>query len=284
MHHPGRRSSQANVRFTIALFNMQTLRLYSIRDILSYIVRPKIRFVPPHRSALHRFTNKPVSNLTSPCTHPPCNLHPSPLTADVEDITAKTGNFKKFPVFVKMLASAVRRQSESVFIDLLTYQDLELLKSKKAGGPDDGHAKVAVVNNTKRYLILTYAAEFDRVHYPLPLMYEDNPDPNRLKAIIKGLREQASSTTSSDARRGQQESGELKRMRDENASLRQQLLQASSVTVPPPRPLQAHCTRAKWAIARHHDAYLAAVGKFIFQITMLSAACPMQYRSRCFLI
>lgn len=28
----------------------------------------------------------------------------------VEDITAKTGNFKKFPVFVKMLASAVRRQ------------------------------------------------------------------------------------------------------------------------------------------------------------------------------
>ena len=27
--------------------------------------------------------------------------------ADIEDITSKTGNFKKFPVFVKMLLSAV---------------------------------------------------------------------------------------------------------------------------------------------------------------------------------
>lgn len=44
------------------------------------------------------------------------------LCADVEDITAKTGNFKKFSVFHKMLTSALRQASDSVFVDLLTYQ------------------------------------------------------------------------------------------------------------------------------------------------------------------
>lgn len=40
----------------------------------------------------------------------------------MEDITAKTGNFKKFAVFVKMLLTAVKQASDSVFVDLLTYQ------------------------------------------------------------------------------------------------------------------------------------------------------------------
>ncbi len=45
--------------------------------------------------------------------------------ADIEDITAKTGNFKKFPVFVRMLLSALKQASDSVFVDLLTYQVCE---------------------------------------------------------------------------------------------------------------------------------------------------------------
>lgn len=40
----------------------------------------------------------------------------------VEDITSKTGNFKKYHVFAKMLLSALKGASESVFIDLLTYE------------------------------------------------------------------------------------------------------------------------------------------------------------------
>ncbi len=28
------------------------------------------------------------------------------------------------------------------------------------------------VKNTKRYMILTYSVEYDKVHYPLPLNYE----------------------------------------------------------------------------------------------------------------
>lgn len=44
--------------------------------------------------------------------------------ADVENITQKTGSAKKFPVFVKMLMTALGHGSESVFVDLLTYADL----------------------------------------------------------------------------------------------------------------------------------------------------------------
>jgi coiled-coil domain-containing protein 61 len=86
-----------------------------------------------------------------------------------------------------MLLSAVRQQSDSVFIDLLTYQDLEMLKSKKSNGT--GPMRQLPIS-TKRYLILTYASEFDRVHYPLPLTQEDSPDPERLKAVIQQLRQE----------------------------------------------------------------------------------------------
>ena len=36
---------------------------------------------------------------------------------------------------------------------------------------------------------MTYAVEFDRVHYPLPLNYDENPDPSVLQATIKRLRD-----------------------------------------------------------------------------------------------
>jgi coiled-coil domain-containing protein 61 len=48
----------------------------------------------------------------------------------VEEITQKTGSFKRFPIFVRMLRSAVSQESESVFVDLLSYTDLEALKNK----------------------------------------------------------------------------------------------------------------------------------------------------------
>src|SRR5205085_1919651 len=44
-------------------------------------------------------------------------------------------------------------------------------------------------NNMKRYLILTYLVEFDRVHYPLPLAYQTNAqhDPQHLRQVITRL-------------------------------------------------------------------------------------------------
>ncbi|CAN0429290.1 unnamed protein product, partial [Ectocarpus sp. 13 AM-2016] len=40
-----------------------------------------------------------------------------------------------------------------------------------------------------RYLILTYAAEYDRVHYPLPLAFVDSPQRQQLERTIDRLRE-----------------------------------------------------------------------------------------------
>lgn len=41
----------------------------------------------------------------------------------------------------------------------------------------------------KRYLILTYAVEFDRVHYPLPLSLVQTPTPEILQRTIRRLRQ-----------------------------------------------------------------------------------------------
>ncbi|GFR50998.1 hypothetical protein Agub_g13324 [Astrephomene gubernaculifera] len=142
----------------------------------------------------------------------------------IEDITAKTGNFKKFPVFVKMLLSALKQASDSVFVDLLTYQDLEVLKSRKTGGQAPP-ARTQAPNN-KRYLIMTYAAEFDRVHYPLPLLYEENPDPQHLKRIISQLRSEVEALqVEAGSRRGSEASAELRRLREENSALKHQIKQ-----------------------------------------------------------
>lgn len=43
---------------------------------------------------------------------------------DIEELTRKTGNFKRFPIFVNMLLSAISQRSDAVFIDLLTTSDL----------------------------------------------------------------------------------------------------------------------------------------------------------------
>ena len=96
-----------------------------------------------------------------------------------------------------MLVTALKGHSDAVFIDLLTYSDLEILKNRRGGcgGPPLQHT---IPPNNKRYLILTYAAEFDRVHYPLPLVYEENPDPERLKEIIRKLREEIETMRSSN--------------------------------------------------------------------------------------
>lgn len=42
-------------------------------------------------------------------------------SAYIEEITQKTGNAKKMIVFVKMLVSSLAGNSDSVFLDILTY-------------------------------------------------------------------------------------------------------------------------------------------------------------------
>merc|ERR1712022_43776 len=60
-----------------------------------------------------------------------------------------------------------------------------MLKNRKSRKPSQQNPSKS---NNKRYLILTYAVEFDRVHYPLPLQFEDKPDVASLQRTIQRLR------------------------------------------------------------------------------------------------
>lgn len=104
----------------------------------------------------------------------------------IEDITQKTGCYKKFGVFINMLISALKCETESVYIDLLTYADLEMLKSKKT----TQNTSQSQQNNSKRYVILTYMGEFERVHYPLPLNFLEEPDADSLRRTITRMKNQ----------------------------------------------------------------------------------------------
>lgn len=95
-----------------------------------------------------------------------CDSHACCCAAvsDIEEMSLKTGNFKKFSLFLKMLASALENTSDNVFLDLLTFADLEALKARKAGGAAAAArpSNSAAAAQNKRYVILTYVAEFDK--------------------------------------------------------------------------------------------------------------------------
>lgn len=82
-----------------------------------------------------------------------------------------------------MIVEALEKTSDAVFVDLLTYHDLERLKSAKQQHSQP-QRQSRHVNTMKRYLILTYLAEFDRVHYPLPLNHEPTIVKNQREHIV----------------------------------------------------------------------------------------------------
>lgn len=78
----------------------------------------------------------------------------------IESLTFKAGSSKKFNVFLNMLISSIEGTSSAVSIDFESHSDLEKLRNKPLQG-----------NSSNSYLILTYTAEFDKVYYPLPLVF-----------------------------------------------------------------------------------------------------------------
>uniref|UniRef100_A0A3Q0S430 Centrosomal protein CCDC61 n=1 Tax=Amphilophus citrinellus TaxID=61819 RepID=A0A3Q0S430_AMPCI len=109
--------------------------------------------------------------------------------AYIEDLTRKTGNFKQFPIFCSMLESAVRKTSDSVTLDLLTYADLELLRNRKAGvvSRPRSHQQPSALT-AKRYLILIYTVEFDRfVHSFVGLCSLRKSEPSGLSSVRSPL-------------------------------------------------------------------------------------------------
>jgi len=103
----------------------------------------------------------------------------------IQDLTQKTGNYKQFDIFVNMMESALTKSTDSVTLDLLTYGDLQLLRNQKSTCQAQSSSEAL---NSKRYLILTYSVEFDRIHYPLPLPYLGKPNPVALLRTIRELR------------------------------------------------------------------------------------------------
>ncbi|CAF1082746.1 unnamed protein product [Rotaria sordida] len=151
-----------------------------------------------------------------------------PLLA-IETMTAKTGNFKSFSVFVNMLENAINQESTSVNIDLFTYDDLETLRKKRQGqcGSVNNHPTNIQLAN-KRYLILTYNAEYDRIYYPLSLPFCGKPDPVVLMQQIRQLTTEnrlLKSRLESDVERSDiiRLQRECTRLKKENNEYRQQL-------------------------------------------------------------
>ncbi|KAF4663931.1 Coiled-coil domain-containing protein 61 [Perkinsus olseni] len=116
----------------------------------------------------------------------------------IEEITHRTGNFKSFAVFVQMLFDALLdtdqqeavQDNTTVTVDILTGRDLELLRHRNGGGvpPSQLTSRSLPDSEAKRYLILTYQASYDRVHYPLALArQEPGSDAAALLRTIKRL-------------------------------------------------------------------------------------------------
>lgn len=89
-----------------------------------------------------------------------------------------------------MLCSAFDNDSHSVTLDLLTSEDLEALRSATGLHPTTAKQEVSQAMRSKRYLILTYHGEFDKVHYPMALTFSDIEDIPELKRTIVRLRDE----------------------------------------------------------------------------------------------
>lgn len=110
----------------------------------------------------------------------------------LEENSQKTGNFKKYPVFVQMVMAAINGSNDSVELDLMTYSDLEKLKAKKQSQSQGKPHPNQPLSQNNLYLLLNYVVEFDKVHYPLQLVFQEVPSADRQKQTIKRLRSEIS--------------------------------------------------------------------------------------------
>ncbi|MES1912130.1 MAG: hypothetical protein MHM6MM_004457 [Cercozoa sp. M6MM] len=159
----------------------------------------------------------------------------------VEQMTKQTGSFKQFDVFASMLRAAMQRWSASqeeltaaslppVYLDFLTLADLHELRAQKTGA-----STFSLVNEdeNRRFLILTYAAAFDRVHYPLTLHKQSHPPEDVLMRTIAHLRKQLKSRKPSafeaeQSAKAKQMKRQLREVTEEAGMLRAKLQHAET--------------------------------------------------------
>ncbi|KAM9258586.1 centrosomal protein CCDC61 [Morus bassanus] len=173
----------------------------------------------------------------------------------IEDLTRKTGNFKQFSIFCNMLESALTQSSESVTLELLTYADLETLRSRKIGAIARPSPSAASPLSAKRYLILVYSVEFDRIHYPLPLPYAGRPDPAALRRLVRDLREELAQLRA--RREDDRRDTEIRRLRDElQRALEEKRAQAAAL-----RHVEDELTQEKTRHRREHRQLAAELAE-----------------------
>ncbi|CAH8454773.1 unnamed protein product [Schistosoma turkestanicum] len=150
----------------------------------------------------------------------------------VEELTRKTGNFKRFDVFCSMLQSALSKRSNFLKLDLLNYEDLNEIRRIKILNDYLPPRCSVTLNGNKRYLILSYTTEFDKIHYPIPLLFVGCPTPDVYRNIIHELRVKLFSFGSTmsfpEHQLDTSETGEaiskISKLQSENMALRRELL------------------------------------------------------------
>lgn len=77
------------------------------------------------------------------------------------------------------------RLESSVSLNLLSQQDLMQLKQQSQS--ESGSQLTQSNKFEKKYIILTFSGEFDKVHYPLPLKYLEEPEMDQMYKTFQRL-------------------------------------------------------------------------------------------------
>ena len=113
--------------------------------------------------------------------------------AALERLTLNAGSFKAFDVFVRMLQAALQGGSEGLTLELLS--PAELRQNGSNNNSADGAASDASQRGDaaaadaagRRFLILNYTTEFDRVRFPLPLDVAHAPQAEELADRLRHM-------------------------------------------------------------------------------------------------
>ncbi|KAA3678218.1 coiled-coil domain-containing protein 61 [Paragonimus westermani] len=183
-------------------------------------------------------------------------LHLELRDKNIEELTRKTGSFKRFQIFVCMLQNALTQPSETLHLDVVSYGDLEILRRNKSNGTSFNEN--LSFNRDKRFLILTYVTEFDKIHYPLPLNYVGSVSVDHLNNMIRELRLELCRIkfngkmcpSSPCGRSGSDQTAEVVRLQEQNKKLVQEIYRLQAQPILQAHPLNLlndSCTQAPTA-------------------------------------
>lgn len=160
--------------------------------------------------------------------------HASFSASEIEQMSSKTGAFQPFATMERMIVRCIEASDGSeethqiawkhgafdmLSIDLLTYDQLDLLKQRRSTDAPVAAAAYTPRSNArralnKRYVILTLSSESspeDRIHYPLPLLFQGRPPVEASAASpaaaldVTALREQLAKLTHDIQQNGQEQ-------------------------------------------------------------------------------